>query len=160
MFTYTEPSRLEVEKAFYTLLENGDETAIAHAIGHTTGYVSQLYSPDNERESTLYRAIKELRAWRRENIERGSRALDLFVHFVENGLEEKPLDICDETMKLKKEVDDWETVEIQAAHVQTRIAEIRDIELQAKRTIKAHTQNLRSIAKDAVTDRAKRNGHR
>ncbi len=158
MYTESEPTRIEIEKAFYAILENGDEAAIARAIEHTAGYVSQLYSPDNERQSTLFRAIKELRAWRRESPERGSRALELLVHFVETGLGERPLNVVDETRKLKQQVDEWENVEMEAAPLESRISEIRDIKLQAKRTLKAHDQNLRSLAKTAVETR--RNGHR
>lgn len=110
-----EPTKYDIERAFYRILDNGDEAAIAKELGHSAGYVSQLYSPDNERESTLVRAIRELRAWRRESIERGSHALDVFIQFVERDLEGEDLCVIDETKKLKRQVDEWETTEMQAA---------------------------------------------
>ena len=151
-----DPKRNEVEKAFYKLLENGDETAIADALGHSVGYVQQLYDPNNSRESHLWRAIKELRAWRQENMDRGCRALSIFIEFVERGLEPPELCVVAETRKLKQQVDEWENVEmIDHANADTKVQEIRGIHYQAGRALDAHHGQLRKIARAAIDEKRK-----
>lgn len=145
-----EPTQHEIERAFYRILDNGDESAIARETGKSLAYISSLYSPDSERESTLFRAIRELRAWRREHMGRGEEALETFVYFVEHDLEPEPLCVATETRNLKKEVDEWETAEMESASPTARIEQIRDVHIQADRTIKANIQELRGLAKNAI----------
>lgn len=151
MFTeMNEPSQYEIERAFYRILDNGDEAAIAREIGKGASYVSQLYDPNCDRSSHLYRAIRELRAWRRESMERGSKALDTLIYFVEHDLEPEPLCVKTETIALKKEVDEWENSEMSAESITSRMEQAMDIKIQAERTINAHAQQLRGLAKQAI----------
>lgn len=145
------PTQYEVERAFYRILDNGDEVAIARETGKSASYVSQLFDPNCERESHLYRAIKELRAWRRESMTRGSKALATLIHFVEDDLEPEPLCVIAETKELKREVDEWENCEMAAESPSVRIEQIRDVKLQAERTMDAHSQYLRTLAKETIS---------
>ena len=147
----SEPTQYEIERAFYRILDNGDEAAIARETGKSAAYISSLYSPDSERESHLYRAIKELRAWRRESMNRGSKALETLIYFVEHDLEPEPLCVISETKELKREVDEWENAEMGAESPAARVEQIRDVKLQAERTINAHAQYLRGVARQAIT---------
>ena len=146
----SEPTQYEVERAIYRILDNGDEAAIARETGKSASYISQLFDPNCERESHLYRAIKELRAWRREHMERGSKALETVVYFVEHDLEPEPLCVITETKELKREVDEWENAEMASESPAARVEQIRDVKLQAERTINAHAQYLRGIAKQTI----------
>jgi hypothetical protein len=146
----SEPTQYEVERAFYRLLDNGDEAAIARETGKSASYVSQLYDPNCERESHLFRAIKELRAWRRESMTRGCSALETLIFFVEYDLEPEPLCVINETKQLKREVDEWENAEMSCESPSSRVEQIRDVKLQAERTINAHAQYLRGVAKQAI----------
>lgn len=132
------------------MVDDGILTAIANEVGKSVSYISQLYDPNNDRKSHLVRAIHELRAWRRKNPKSGAEALELLIHFVEKDLEPLPLCVVTETKKLKQQVDEWECVEMESAPSQTRIEEIRDIRLQAERTLNAHAQYLRSVARQAI----------
>lgn len=150
------PTKSEIERAFHRLIENGDLTAIANDMGHSVEYASQLYSPDCERKSNLYRAIRELRAWRAENMERGVKALAVFNELVERDLMPEPLCEKTESLKLKTEVDEWETKSMSDVPTEQIIQEVRDIKMQAERTLEAHQQKLRAIAAKAISDKRSR----
>jgi hypothetical protein len=157
MITETTPTKSEFDKAFFCLFEDGDYTAIANAMGHSPEYVSQLYSPTGDRKSNLYRAFRDLRALRERCAERGDKALALFVEFVTRGLDEGSLSVIEESLKLKREVDEWETSSMQQAPESQIVKELHDISIQADRTLEAYaSKKIRTFATEAVKDR--RNG--
>lgn len=157
MITETTPTKSEFDKAFFCLFEDGDYTAIANAMGHSPEYASQMYSPTGDRKSNLYRAFRDLRALRVRSVERGDRALAMFVEFVTRGIEPECLSVAEESLKLKREVDEWETSAMQGAPEPQIVQELRDISVQADRTLEAYSsKKMRSFAADAVEQR--RNG--
>jgi hypothetical protein len=159
MITKTTPTKSEFDKAFFCLFQNGDYTAIANSMGHTPEYASQMYSPTGDRKSNLYRAFRDLRALREHDIERGDRAIALFIEFITRGMESQTLSIADESLKLKRDVDEWETSSMQGAPELMIVQELRDISTQADRTLEAYSsKKMRDFAAEAVKER--RNGHR
>lgn len=128
------PSKYEIERAFHRILSNGDESAIARELEHSVGFIQQLYDPNNERQSTLFRAIKELRAWRRESMERGSKALALFNHFVEIGLEDAGHDYERERDELQREIAEYNCAEMKDAPNKTE--ELRDVHFQTGKLLR------------------------
>jgi hypothetical protein len=145
------PTKYEIERAFHRLMENGDVTAIANGMSHAPQYVSDMYSPDNERKSNLFRAIRDLRAWRKHNTQRGEKALALFIEFVERGLPADNLSVEVEILKLKKEGDDLETKAMSGAPLDSLKDEVVDIQIQAGQT-------LRAILRKSINAIAARNG--
>jgi hypothetical protein len=159
MITETAPTKSEFDKAFFCLFESGDYTAIANSMGHTPEYASQMYSPTGDRQSNLYRAFRDLRALRERNVERGDKALALFVEFVTRGLDPADMSVQEESLKLKREVDEWETSSMQGAPEAEIVRELRDISIQADRTLDAYSsKKIRTFASEAVKER--RNGHK
>lgn len=150
------PTKSEIDRAFYRLFENGDLTAIANDMGHSPEYASQMYAATGDRKSNLYRAIRDLRALRSNNMERGEKALALFNEFVERDLMPEQMNFEVEQMRLKTEVDEWETQSMTGASGEKIIEEITDIRMQSDRTLKAAIQFLRTKAANAIAGR--RNG--
>jgi hypothetical protein len=154
MITETTPTKSEFDKAFFCLFEDGDYTAIANSMGHTPEYASQMYSPNGDRKSNLYRAFRDLRALRERCVERGDKALALFVEFVTRGIEPEILSVLDESLKLKSEVDEWETSSMSGASETQIVQELRDIAHQADRTLDAYSsKKIRSFAAGAIENR-------
>jgi hypothetical protein len=159
MITETAPTKSEFDKAFFCLFEDGDYTAIANSMGHTPEYASQMYSPTGDRKSNLYRAFRDLRALRERSVERGDKALAMFVEFVTRGLDPADVSVREASLKLKREVDEWETSSMQGAPEAEIVQELRDISMQADRTLEAYrSKTIRTFAAVAVKDR--RNGTR
>lgn len=156
-------NRFDVEKKFFKLLENGDETAIARAIGHSVGYVQQLYSPDNDRESTLFRAIKELRAWRDSSPERGERALQTFVDLVEFDSPDIVADLELERRRLVEEIAEWELAEMETGKTaQQKFDELEDVVIRAERLLIAKRSEMNPVREKmaAAVESKRRNGHK
>src|SRR5437870_281265 len=79
-------SQYEFERAIYSTLSFGDETAIAELVGKSTSIIAQMYSPDCERESNLYKSARELAAFIQIDPDRGCQALQVFNEFVRRAL--------------------------------------------------------------------------
>jgi hypothetical protein len=129
-------NRYQIERGFARIVRNGDLSAIANARGHSLSYVSQQFSPETDRESDLFKAIDIFRAWIGNDHARGSRALALFNHFASTDTAE-PLCIQKESLKLKTEVDDWETASMCGKPLEVIESEILDIYWQSGQALRA-----------------------
>ena len=76
----------EFETAIYRILEYGDISDLAHAVGKSAGYYSQMFNPEDPRESVWYRAALDFHNLIAIDPERGKAALDLFNYFAKRSL--------------------------------------------------------------------------
>jgi transcriptional regulator with XRE-family HTH domain len=125
-------NQFEIEDSFYRNLERGDEREIAERLGCSQSYISQLYNPHDPRESTLFRAIKEIAALIEVDTTRGLRELDLFNAYVKRAV---PADyeasVREERRRLMKEVSEWELSEMDDSDDLERLSELEDVHRQS-----------------------------
>lgn len=93
-------TQYEFELKMSRCLKHGDETDIAEIVGKTPGLFSQMFNPNDERESNLFKAARELAALLQINQERGRCALRVFNGFVSLHVEDDAP--CDTKVEMKR----------------------------------------------------------
>jgi hypothetical protein len=114
----------EFSRAIYKLLPHGMETAIAERIGKSVSLIVQMYSPDAERQSNLYKAATELSAWIEKDPDTGCKALTLFNTYVKRAVPDK--DLCVEKTRRNrfKERMDADLAEAEGKSLDEQIEEL------------------------------------
>lgn len=79
----------EFEFALYQCLNYGDEGKIAREAGKGATYYSEMFNPDNPRESIFFRAAQDFTNWIcKVNPEGGRKAFETFCGFIEQEIAE------------------------------------------------------------------------
>ena len=131
-------SQYEAESRADKILAHGDDGEIARRVGKGSGIISQMFSPNDERESNFYKAAREISAVIDIDRSRGCQLLRLFVELCERHLPEigAPC-VQQETKKFNKELRDYYDADMCNEPLDKQIAELYDVEMQAQALRKA-----------------------
>lgn len=120
-------SEAEFGQAMYSNLVFGDETKIAEKIGKSVSIIAQMYSPDAERESNLYKAANELAALIEINETRGCNALQIFNGFVKRAIAgDSGLCVDSVRRKSRKELMEADLAELEGKPLLAQVSELED----------------------------------
>ncbi len=153
----------ETESRLNKCLDYGDETEIAKRIGKGSSLVSQMFNPDDERESNFYKALKEIAAEIDFNPDNGCKMLRLFNELASRHLpDDKKRCPKAATSKLLGEWTQFIDAAINDKPVETQIDELSDVIAQAVELRKAkETELKREIRADVFeTGKEKKSGLR
>lgn len=132
-------SREEFEKAIYKCLGHGDEKDLAGATDAGYSILCQKMSPDNERESDLFRAAAVLAAWLEMDPVGGECALTRFEQFIRRAKHTPlQLDLPTARRRSHKERSDFHIAEAENKPLSDRIHELTE-------SIEADTELLESL---------------
>lgn len=139
----------EFESAIYKILNYGDESKLARAVGKSAAYYSSMLNPEDPRESNWFKAARDFCNLIALDPERGLSVLDVFTYYVERA---KPKDftLCvDKT----REAAFRESSEFQLASVTKSTDEIKRELIDS---IHASERHLEAIEADEQAERARR----
>lgn len=140
-------SRDEFEKAVFKCLEHGDEKDLANATDAGYSILCQKFSPDNERESDLFRAAALMAAWLEQDPAGGECALTVFEQFVRRA-KHSPLKLDLKTARRRScdERTDFILAEAENKPLDERINELTEsieADMSLLESLKAEDQRLR-----------------
>lgn len=127
-----------LEYAIYKCLTYGDEKPIAELAGKGASYYSQMFNPDDPRESLFYRSARDFVNWSKVNRCDAERAFAVFCAAVSDGMHETQDDLCHETETVKtlKETHDIVASKINGESLYQQLRQATEAEIQIK-TLKA-----------------------
>lgn len=133
----------EFEKAIAEPMSYGTHTELATRIGKSLAIISQMYNPDDERESNLYKAARELAAMMEMDAELGRRQIATFLHFVHRHAPATTAhNELDEVRKWLKERGEADIAMLEQMPLATQIKEIEDVYHQIERVLAAKRSRL------------------
>lgn len=107
-------SKIELERDIYRFLNHDDEKDIAEIADSGYSILSQKFSPDNDRDSDIFRAACTFSAWMKVNCENARKALDTFNSYVSRACPpDESLDVETERRNHLKEQVEFNLAEIE-----------------------------------------------
>lgn len=124
-------TQYEVESAISKILAFGDETEIAKRTGRGASYYSQMFNPDEDRESNIHKVLKEVCAEIDIDFDRGMALFNLFKSFIERHIVTRlDLSVNEELDKADKEFGDIWKARLQNKPPSVQLTEIVQAETQ------------------------------
>lgn len=129
----------KLEFAIYKCLTYGDELKIAQKRGKGSSYYSQMFNPDDTRESHFVRAALDFEKWSEVNPQDAARAFSVFCSSVAAAMHHDETDLCHdaEACNLLKEVHDVAATKIKGGTLGDQLREAYEVRHQADVNINA-----------------------
>lgn len=130
------------EFEIHSCLRFGVESELAKASGKSVAYYSSMLNPNDERESTFYKAAQDFANWSEIDAEGFARAWAVFKSYVEPLVNANGLSLNDELAKSIKEDADVTTAVLTNAPALTIVKECGESIAQKQRVINAAIHRL------------------
>lgn len=144
-------TQFEVESAINKTLAFGDETQIASRTGRGSSYYSQMFNPDDDRESNFHKVLREICAEIDVDRERGIALFCLFKSFVERHIETDeqicPVGALEEA---DKEFSDIWKARLKGKTKDAQLLEVEQAEMKIKILKQAIANELRDEAREEI----------